>query len=358
MTNMSEAVMLQVEQDRVRRVHPLYDALKHYWHPVAYSSQVLDQPVGVRLLSVDIVIARLNGEISAMHSRCPHKGTNLALGRVVDGAIECPYHGWRFDQRGACVRVPAKEEVTCTMKASVQRYHATESGGIIWVALEQPRYPVPIFPELNEGDYRVLQGKSYDWKTSAPRRLENFVDFSHFAYVHDGTIGSRDNPRVEAVDVWRDGHVLRFDRSGVKEPGVGLKKKLLGIEDEWIEPANEYHVTLPHTVHLKRVFPNGKRYVLFMSASPVDEETTRSFWWQARDFGTEPIYDSFFMDFEEEVLAQDKPIIESQRPAWIDLRGEQPQQRETPVRGADVVTVEYRRWLNDLLTAHENDDHG
>lgn len=353
MTVMNEVPMIQARH-RQEQSNPLYRALAHFWHPVAYSSQVLDKPFGARLLGQDLVLARLNGELVAMDSRCPHKGTNLALGEIVDATIECPYHGWRFDAQGECVRIPAREELTCAMRVNVKRFNVTESGGIVWVALETPQMPVPVFPEMNDPSYRVLQGKTYDWRTSSPRRLENFVDFSHFAYVHDGTIGSRDNPRVEAVKVWREEHVLRFDRSGVKEPGVGLKKKLLGIEEELIEPVNEYHVTMPHTVHLKRTFPNGKRYVLLMAACPVDEFTTRSFWWQARDFGTEPMYDDFFMDFEDEVLGQDKPIIESQRPLWINLQGDQPQERETPVRGADIVTVEYRRWLNDLVAQVES----
>ncbi len=329
----------------------LYRALRKYWHPVAYSSDVLSEPVGAELLGEPLVLARLDGELRAMHARCPHKGTNLALGRVVNGTIECPYHGWRFDSRGQCTRVPAREELTDSIRASVESYHVTEQGGLVWVALENPLLPPPAFNELNDPSYRVLQGKPYDWGTSSPRRLENFVDFAHFSFVHDGSIGSRENPRVEPVKVWRDGHVLRFDRSGIKEPGVGLKKQLLGITDDWIEPVNEYHVTMPHTVHLKRTFPNGKRYVLFMAASPLNAYTTRSFWWQARDFGVEPIWDKFFMDFEDEVLAQDKPIIESQRPLWFHLSAPPAGERELPVRHADVVTIEYRRWLADMLAA-------
>ncbi|MDM0046180.1 aromatic ring-hydroxylating dioxygenase subunit alpha [Variovorax dokdonensis] len=329
----------------------LYSALRKFWHPVAYASDVLDDPVGVTLLGEQIVLARLNGELRAMHSRCPHKGTNLALGRVVDGTIECPYHGWRFDGEGQCKRVPAREELNDAIRAALPTYHAVEQAGIVWVALEEPSMAAPEFAELNDRDYRVLQGRPYDWHTSSPRRLENFVDFAHFSFVHDGSIGSRDNPRVEPVKVWRENNVLRFDRSGIKEPGVGLKKQLLGITEEWIEPVNEYHVTMPHTVHLKRTFPNGKRYVLFMAACPIDEHTTRSFWWQARDFGTEPTWDKFFMDFEDEVLAQDKPIIESQRPLWFHLTGAPAGEREIPVRHADVVTIEYRKWLAEIVAA-------
>ena len=31
----------------------------------------------------------------------------MSAGRVVDGCIECPFHGFRFDGAGACVALPA-----------------------------------------------------------------------------------------------------------------------------------------------------------------------------------------------------------------------------------------------------------
>ncbi|GAA4127276.1 Rieske 2Fe-2S domain-containing protein [Aminobacter aganoensis] len=334
--------------------NPTYRALRHFWHPVCYSHEIVDKPHGVQLMGEKIVVARLGSDLVAMQDRCPHKGAALSLGQVVDCKLECPYHGWQFDQQGDCVRIPAREEMASVMNRKVRKYHATESAGMIWVCLaDEPKYAPPEFSELDDGEYRVLRGNSYDWSTSTPRRLENFVDFAHFAFVHDGTIGSRENPRVEAVKVWREDNVMRFDRSGVKEPGVGKKKELLGLTDDWIEPTNVYHVTMPHTVHLKRIFPNGKRYVLFMAASPVDATTTRSFWWQARDFGTEAEHDAFFMDFEDEVLAEDKPIIESQTPIQMDLAGELARQ-EMPVRHADIVSVEYRRWLLELTNELAN----
>lgn len=331
------------------RAANLCQALRRFWHPVAYTSELSSGPLSVTLLGQALVVVRLGERLSAMRSRCPHKGANLALGCVVNDTLECAYHGWRFDGAGKCVRVPAREEVVDVIRAEVESFAVAESAGIVWVALEPPLFPPPSFPELQDPAFRVLQGAPYDWQTSPPRRLENFVDFAHFAFVHDGTIGSRSNPRVESVEVWREDHVLRFNRSGVKEPGVGLKKQLLGLVDEWIEPVNEYHVFMPHTVHLKRIYPNGKRYVLFMAASPIDAQTTRSFWWQARDFGTEQEWDGFFMDFEAQVLAQDKPIIESQRPLWFHLGRAPASEREIPVRHADVVTVEYRKWLASLL---------
>lgn len=345
MTNMADIpVMAEREEPEV------FTAMRKYWHAVAYSAELKDKPLGVTLLGESVVVARLNGKVSAMHARCPHKGTNLALGNIVDGTIECPYHGWRFDDGGKCARIPAREEMTQQMNVAVEHYHAAEHVGLIWVALEEPIAPLPDFPELTDPSYRILQGPIYEWRTSAPRRLENFVDFAHFPYVHDGTIGSREKPVVETVKVWREGDILRFDRSGLQPPGPDLYKLLFKELENKVDPVNQYHVYLPATVHASFQFPNGKHYVLFMTASPATETLTRSFWWQARDFRTEPMEDQYFQELERTILSEDKEIIESQRPLWFSFNGDSRDDREIPVRGSDAVSIEYRRWLFDRFT--------
>lgn len=334
--------------------HPLYLALHQFWHPVAYASEVTDKPQQVTLLDEKLVLARIEGQVVALADRCAHRGAALSNGMVVDGAIECPYHGWRYRSDGACVKIPARNELVDVMKPRIRSYAVRETCGIIWVCLEAtPLFEPPTFPEFDDPAFRLIQGPVYDWETSAPRRLENFVDFSHFAFVHDGSIGSRSRPEVDTVEPWREGGVLRFERPALKEPSVGKKRELLGIQgDAWIAVANSYHVTMPHSVHLHRRFENGKRYVLLMAASPISATRTRSFWWIARDFGMEPEHDDFFLDFERVVLEQDKPVIESQEPKLAPIVGEEAK-LELPVRGADAVTLAYRRWFLELIRDHQ-----
>jgi vanillate O-demethylase monooxygenase subunit len=326
---------------------PITLAMRDFWHAVAFAANLRDQPLAARLLGEDLVLFRTADGLVALRDRCLHRGARLSLGRVENGCIECPYHGWRYDAQGACVRVPAREELVGLVKATIPRYKVTEAAGLLWVCLGEPRLPPPSFPELDDPDYRVIPGHVYDWKTSAPRRLENFCDFGHFAFVHHGSLGSRERPRVEPVKLWREEGVLRVTRGGIGEPSVGRKKMLLGITEEFIEPVNEYHIHMPCTVHLKRIFPNGKCYVLFMSASPVEAGITRSFWWQARDFGMEAEHDEFFLDFERQVLEEDLPIIESQRPVAIPLFGLE-RRGEVSLLPGDQISVEYRKWLTEL----------
>ena len=325
----------------------LYRAFRKFWHPVAFASAVVDLPQRVTLLGEHVVVARLGGEVSAFPDLCLHRGSALSLGAVEGDCLRSAYHGWAYDASGRCVDVPARRELSSKINATLHRFPVAERAGLIWVSLDDaPLFGVPVFPELDDPEFRVLEGPPYDWATSAPRRMENFVDFSHFSFVHEGVLGSRDNPRVEDADVWRDGDVLRFERL-VTEPGEAHKKTLLGIDAPTMEVLNEYHLTMPGTIHLKRTFPNGKRYILVMAACPIGPKSVRSFWFQGRDFALEAEHDAYLMDFEARILDQDKPIVESQRPEHLsrDLSV------EMHVRGADSVSVAFRRWLVELSRA-------
>ena len=44
----------------------------------------------------DLVLIRLAGTVHALHATCAHEGGPLVQGTVVDGCIECPWHGSRF----------------------------------------------------------------------------------------------------------------------------------------------------------------------------------------------------------------------------------------------------------------------
>lgn len=44
----------------------------------------------------DLVLVRMAGDVYAMHAVCAHAGGPLAQGTVVEGCLECPWHGSRF----------------------------------------------------------------------------------------------------------------------------------------------------------------------------------------------------------------------------------------------------------------------
>jgi methylxanthine N1-demethylase len=340
---------LQTNELDAARESSLYDAMRAFWHPVMYSSELGEQPKSAVLLDEPLVLVRFADGVRAFRDLCVHRGTALSLGALENDLLVCAYHGWTYREDGQCVRIPAREG-RIPGRAKLQRYRCVEQGGLIWVCLgNHPAFPVPEFPEFDEQSFHVVAGPYYDWACGAPRRLENFVDFAHFAWVHDGVLGSRDKPEVPEHDVWREGHRLRFF-ARVQEPNSGVTKRRLGVQDEMLGVDNDYILFMPLTIYLNRCFPGENHYVLFMSACPMGRKRTRSFWFIARNYALDED-DQEFLDFESLILEQDRPVVESQRPEElpVDLSA------ELHIKGIDQVSIKYRQWLIDIAKGREKE---
>ncbi|RZL32514.1 MAG: aromatic ring-hydroxylating dioxygenase subunit alpha, partial [Rubrivivax sp.] len=167
-------------------------------HPVAAASELgAAQPLAARLLGQDWVLWRdAEGRAQAAHDRCPHRGTRLSLGRVCEGDLQCPYHGWRFGSDGRCTRIPAQpgfQPPTSHGLGSVRTL--VEAHGLLWL---RPDGGAPNLPRLPDSAplLRQLTSEAYDVATSAPRVVENFLDMAHFGFVHEGWLGDAEHPEV------------------------------------------------------------------------------------------------------------------------------------------------------------------
>ena len=77
---------------------------RHAWRPAGAKWQLLDvgdipegEPVRAKAGIQNLVLVRHGETILALHDQCAHAGGPLSGGRIVDGLIECPWHGSRFD---------------------------------------------------------------------------------------------------------------------------------------------------------------------------------------------------------------------------------------------------------------------
>lgn len=336
--------MLTDTPDSVEEDLRFYKCLDQFWHPVARESEIGDAPLLVVLLDKHLIIARINGVLVALDDRCIHRGASLSLGAVEGSCIRCSYHGWAYNADGEVIEVPANPAVSDSLSVGLNRYQCVTRYGLVWVSLSaQPMFDIPVFPHFDSSDFRVISCDPYEWDCASVRRLENYVDFGHLAWVHDGYLGSRDKPEVGVHKTWREDGVLRCEATVVEPPSGKMKKHLSGLGD-LITARNEYWIYMPHSVLLDRHFDGGARYVLFMTASPISSNRTKSFWFIGRNYAMEPEADHEFLDFEWDILGQDKPIVESLTPDVI------PSQlgKEMYVKTADAVTLGYRQWLTEI----------
>ena len=123
------------------------EALCHYWHPVAKSTEVANQPFKAKLLDQPLVLWRSNGRVAAFYDLCIHRGTPLSLGWIEHGELICAYHGWRYRADGACTRIPSlPPDREIPARARANSFRAEERYGLIWVCLAEPRAGIPEFP--------------------------------------------------------------------------------------------------------------------------------------------------------------------------------------------------------------------
>ena len=326
----------------------LYEAMAHFWHPVIYASELGEQPVGVTLLGHQLVVVRLDGLVRCFLDLCPHRGTALSLGRVEGDQLRCAYHGWTFGPDGVCSSIPSRFGSVIPTRARTRAYLVEEKYGLIWVSLtDTPELPIPDFPYFTDSAFRHIEVPTYEWRTSAPRRIENYVDVSHLAWVHDGVLGDRERPEVRDYDVVRDETCIRFSYDGqVESMEIGKNQGLGDAPAETFTSTLRYSLYIPSTVLIEQTVPGDHTYALFFSVSPVGPASLLNFTFITRDYMLDDLDagDRSMLDYNDLVIGQDRPIVESQRPEQLpfDLSA------ELHIRGVDRASLEYRKWLIEL----------
>jgi phenylpropionate dioxygenase-like ring-hydroxylating dioxygenase large terminal subunit len=326
----------------------LYQALRYFWHPVLYSSELTDQPKQVFLLDEQLVLIRLGGAVRCFADLCVHRGTPLSIGWIEGDQIRCAYHGWTYGPDGVCTSIPARFGTSIPRRARLATYNVCEKNGLIWVCLQDsPLFPIPEFPELADQSFRVIEVPSYDWRTSVHRRIENYVDISHFAWVHDGVLGDHNHPEIEDFDVVRQGNQIRFSYPNqVESPEIGKNQGIDSSGAEALDSELQYRLFIPGTVTIEQPFANGAKYALFFAVCPVSAKRVRNFTLMARNYMLRDIGegDRAMLEYNDLVIGQDQPVVEPQRPEMLpfDLSA------ELHIKGVDRVSIEYRKWLVEL----------
>ena len=320
--------------------------LRYFWHPVRTVDEFMrescngSRPVAVTLLNEPIVLAQLDGAIAALTDRCAHRYARLSKGRIqhteAGDRLECPYHGWQYDVLGACRSIPACPNLPIPKKARTQAFDCEIRYGLIWVRLDNScATRIPVFTDWNTEGMRVAVVDSYVWNTSAERRWENFTDFSHFAFVHPGTLYDPEFVLPPIVPIDRVEGEMRFFIEPPKEMVENLPENSpLGTFT--------YRCSMPYTVNLSiSLYRTPGRFVLWTTSSPVDDTHCRNFLLIGREDDGTP--DQVHIDFQKLVLAEDQPVIESQSPHGLCL--------EELSMATDKVSIYYRKWLRELSIA-------
>lgn len=307
---------------------------RDHWWPVAEASTLGAAPLPVTLLGEPLVLWRdAQGAVQAFADRCPHRGARLSLGAVVEGQLQCPYHGWRFDGQGQCRRIPALPGFVPPAGHVACRYAVAHAHGLLWVCLGQPVSATPpALPPLPPR--RVVHGP-FDVATSAPRAVENFLDTSHFAFVHAGWLGEPGHADVphHALTHTPDGRPVVPDY-----PAWQPRATASSQAGAWVR--YRYEVLSPYAALLqKRPQDDAPADAYVMWACPTTPEGCRAWFVQYTADAETP--DDDLLRFQATIFAQDRPVLESQTPKRLPIHGGE------LMCAADRLSAAYRRYLRD-----------
>ena len=190
---------------RVEGEAPLGKMLRdYYWLPAVPSSALEGdgKPFRLRIIGRNFVVFRdSEGRVGVLDEACPHRRASLALGRNEDNGLRCIYHGWKFNAAGDLVEAPnARQQDRFCKSVRLNKYHAEDRGGIVWVWLGQgeirPPFPNLPFTEL-PADQRCVTTQVVP--TNWLQGVEATMDTTHLSFLHSSTIELQGGPRKNVL---------------------------------------------------------------------------------------------------------------------------------------------------------------
>jgi phenylpropionate dioxygenase-like ring-hydroxylating dioxygenase large terminal subunit len=192
------------------------------WYVVAYSDELA--PGELRTLAYfgrELVLFRgEDGRAAVLDAHCPHLGAHLGAGCVRAGALECPFHGWRFDGAGRCVEIPRASKIP--PRAQARSWPVREHSGLVLIYFDPdgaaPTWEPPEIPELTSADWLPVERRRWTVRTHVKETNENNCDSAHLTFVH-GLVEVRSTG--EARDhLFEVRHVFKADMERVGMPGT------------------------------------------------------------------------------------------------------------------------------------------
>ncbi|BAY31282.1 hypothetical protein NIES2107_31410 [Nostoc carneum NIES-2107] len=132
---------------------------RNCWYPVTFIKDLpINRPYSFSLYDESLVLFKnQDGKLGCLTDICPHRAAKLSDGQMIDGKIECLYHGWQFGTDGQCLHIPQlPNDAKIPTNACVKSFSVVERQGIVWMWAGEAETAneeiIPLVPELNNPD--------------------------------------------------------------------------------------------------------------------------------------------------------------------------------------------------------------
>ena len=282
-------------------------AVAEGWHPIATSGQLTARPLALSLMGRPIVAFRAPEGPAVLIDRCPHRNFALSRGKVREGEIECPYHGWRFAADGRCTLTPG---AAAPARHGAEALPAVERAGAIWTSLANAPVSFPPLPH----PVGMSGFDSFWWgvRPSHARLLdavENLLDPAHPHFLHAGIVRSASvrRPVEVTVRVFPDHAEAKYVENA--RPSALMPRLLEGLRG-----ASLGRFYPPATGQVAFEGDGGLRLATTVFFTPVGPDLVQPFAHFATPKGRAPAWlkQAVLRAFHMPVLAQDQAALRAQ----------------------------------------------
>lgn len=314
------------------------------WYLILESKELSKRkPLKVIRLNEPLALWRdETGNVSCISDQCCHRGASLSCGKIVNGKIKCPFHGFLYEKTGRVSLIPANgKNHPVAENFKVKAYTTYEAYGFIWIWWGDPekRTEKPFFfEELKTFSYAGFKDQ---WPVHYSRAVENQLDVVHLPFVHRTTIGRGNKTLVNGPVVKIEGDLLTFFVKNVVDDGKRMPQKATEIDQAENLPQLQFH------------FPNIWQNIIsdkiraFAAFVPVDETNSIIYIRYYQKITNIPIVKSFINYVGKLssiiILRQDKRVVVTQKPLKSRLK-----MAEELIPG-DAPIIEYRKHRHQLI---------
>lgn len=258
-----------------------------------------------------------DGTLFAMRDICPHRAAPLSAGQIIEAdghtAVECPYHGWKFDiTDGACRDIPAlcTADTLDTEKIKVRTFPVREDGSLIWIYISSDKRFSGV-PDVNPPQFPFAARKA----TLDDRLVLN----CHIDHAVIGLMDPAHGPYVHRQWWWRSEKSMHEKAKAFEPRDVGFAMvrhtpssnsrayKILGGQ-----PSTEIVFQLPG-IRTEDIQVGKKTLLSFTAVTPVDETHTEIRQIFFTDIGLFKALSPLLGHFARTFLRQDARMVDLQQ---------------------------------------------
>jgi len=288
----------------------------NFWYVADQSQNITESPVKKKMLGQNFVLFRdTKGKVHCLSDVCVHRGGSLSGGKIVKDCIQCPYHGWQFNGKGKCQKIPSLGKGTkIPSRVKVDTYPTKELYGLVFCFLgdlpEKERCPIMKVSEYEQEGWRTTT-QYFQFNIDYKRSIENGIDGAHNEFVHPthGFSGEDDDYKSPPIDIkntkWGTGFYSQMYAPPLKEKT--MREASGRDENAVIEAGTGHHGISMLWTH---IHPTPDIFIhQYMYETPIDETHTNLFLINTRNFLIEPEHDERVIERNQVVAFQDRDVL-------------------------------------------------